>query len=190
MRRCQLLAHFPEKWMPVFRPKMRKIINLEPHFDSIKMRKALAALLFLCLGILPVAALEPDEIIPDAAKEQRARALSGQLRCLVCQNQSIDDSAAPLARDLRTIVRQRVLAGESDEAIKGFLVDRYGEFILLKPPFAANTVLLWSLPFGGLVIGALFLVLRRRITAQPAELDGEERRRLDALLQPEAPDDG
>src|SRR5258705_7266608 len=113
----------------------------------------------LCLAS-PVHAVQPDEIMADPAKELRARDLSRELRCMVCQNQSIDDSEAPLARDLRLLVRERIAAGDSDSQVIDFLVARYGEFVLLKPPFNPHTLVLWLLPplalmGGGLGLGAL-----------------------------------
>ncbi len=95
---------------------------------------------------MPAHAVQPDEIMPDAAKEARARELSRELRCMVCQNQSIDDSDAPLARDLRLLVRERIAGGDSDAEVIDFLVARYGEFVLLKPRFNPHTLLLWLLP--------------------------------------------
>ena len=132
-------------------------------------------------------AVKPDEMLADAAMEARARAISKGLRCLVCQNQSIDDSNAELARDLRVLVRQRLKAGDSDEAVFRFVVDRYGDFVLLKPPMKPVTYILW---FGPLLIllGAMatlvFFFVRRRgtgITASPT-LSEDDRRRLEALL--------
>jgi cytochrome c-type biogenesis protein CcmH len=132
----------------------------------------------------PLLAVQPDEILPDPALETRARALSRELRCMVCQNQSIDDSDAPLARDLRILVRDRLKAGDSDGQVIDFLVDRYGEFVLLKPRFAWHTVALWSAPVLVLVIGILALVMARRRTASaaPAGLTPDEQRRIDTLL--------
>ena len=108
-------------------------------------------------------AVQPDEVLADAALEARARVLSKELRCMVCQNQSIDDSDAPLARDLRILVRERLQAGDSDQRVIDFLVARYGEFVLLKPRFSLHTSLLWLGPAAILLIGAvgLFMVARR-----------------------------
>ncbi len=108
-------------------------------------------------------AVQPDEVLADAALEARARVLSKELRCMVCQNQSIDDSDAPLARDLRILVRERLQAGDSDQRVIDFLVARYGEFVLLKPRFSLHTALLWLGPAAILLIGAvgLFMVARR-----------------------------
>jgi cytochrome c-type biogenesis protein CcmH len=128
-------------------------------------------------------AVEPDEMLRDPALEARARALSQTLRCMVCQNESIDESHAPLARDLRILVRERIQAGDSDAAVRDFLVARYGEFILLEPRFKPGTALLWGLPFLILLIAMVKIVLafaRRRETA-PVPLSAEETRRLRAL---------
>ena len=120
----------------------------------------LIALLF-ALNISAAAAVQPDEQLGDPALEHRAREISAGLRCLVCQNQSIDDSDAPLARDLRILVRQRLAAGDSDKAVRDYLVARYGDFILLKPPFELSTLLLWLMPLAVLLAGAAMLGLRR-----------------------------
>ncbi len=106
---------------------------------------------------VPAHAVQPDEILPDAKLEERARHLSRELRCMVCQNQSIDDSDAPLARDLRLLVRERLKAGDSDQQVLDFLTVRYGDFVLLKPPLNPRTALLWVLPAGILVLGAIVL---------------------------------
>ena len=100
----------------------------------------------LALGSAPALAVQPDEVMKDPALEARARALSAELRCLVCQNQSIDDSDAPLARDIRVLIRSRIASGESNDAVRAYLVSRYGDFILLKPPFKPETMLLWLSP--------------------------------------------
>ena len=151
------------------------------------MRRGLAlagVLLFVMTLAVPAFAVQPDEVLPDPALESRARALSRELRCMVCQNQSIDDSDAPLARDLRILVRDRLKAGDSDRQVIDYLVDRYGEFVLLKPRFAWHTVALWSAPVLVLVIGILALVMARRRTASaaPAGLTPDEQRRIDTLL--------
>jgi cytochrome c-type biogenesis protein CcmH len=135
-----------------------------------------------------VLAVQPGEQLNDPAQEARARKLSAELRCLVCQNQSIDDSDAELARDLRRLVRERITAGESDSAIRQFLVARYGEFVLLRPPFSASTALLWSLPALALIAGAF---AARSLFGRPAEaatttevvpLAESEKQALDQLL--------
>jgi len=146
--------------------------------------RALLALLLLLLA-LPAAAVEPDEMLADAALEARARALSQVVRCVVCQNESIDSSSAGIAKDLRRIIRERLLAGDSDQQVLDFLVARYGDYVLLEPPVKPSTWLLWAAPPLLLLLGGLgvVLTLRRRRTLPPAApLDAEERRRLDRLL--------
>jgi cytochrome c-type biogenesis protein CcmH len=137
---------------------------------------------------VPAAAVEPGERLADPKLEARARALSAELRCLVCQNQSIDDSNAPLARDLRGLVRERLLAGDSDRQILDFVVARYGEFVLLRPPLAPHTLILWLAPAAALGLGALALVLtlRRRVQTKtvPEPLSDEERQRLQSIIGP------
>jgi cytochrome c-type biogenesis protein CcmH len=148
--------------------------------------RAILALLVLAALVTAAHAVQPDEVLPDKRLEERARAISTELRCLVCQNQSIDDSDAPLARDLRLLVRERLTAGDSDTGVRDFVVSRYGEFVLLKPPFGASTLLLWLSPILVLGLGALMLFAARRRTATGAAarpLDVEEQRRLDALLR-------
>ena len=138
-------------------------------------------LLMLCL-VAPVAALSPDEILPDPVLEQRARDISAGLRCLVCQNQSIDDSDADVAKDLRVLVRERLVAGDSDEAVRQYLVDRYGEYVLLNPRLGGHTLLLWIAgPVLLLVgLGALIAAGRRRRPVE-AGLSAEEQAALDEL---------
>ena len=141
-------------------------------------------------------AVQPDEIMTDPAKEARARELSRELRCMVCQNQSIDDSDAPLARDLRLLVRERIAGGDSDSQVIDFLVARYGEFVLLKPRLSPHTLVLWLLPPLALAGGglALWFYSRRRANAGSAadpsllHLTEEEEARLQRLLAAEAPD--
>ncbi|MGH6895278.1 MAG: cytochrome c-type biogenesis protein [Geminicoccaceae bacterium] len=147
----------------------------------------LLCLIAVCLPAAPMAATSPDEILADPVLEQRARDLSKQLRCLVCQNQSIDDSDADLAHDLRRIVREQLVAGRSDAEIIDFLTARYGDFVLLKPPVKPATWGLWFGPAVVLVIaaGGIAVHLRRRRrtqSASPPPLSAEERARLDALL--------
>jgi cytochrome c-type biogenesis protein CcmH len=159
------------------------------------MRRGLILLSFvLALIAAPLAhAVQPDEIMSDPAKEARARALSRDLRCMVCQNQSIDDSEAPLARDLRLLVRERIAAGDSDAQVIDFLVARYGEFVLLKPRFERQTLPLWLVPPLLLVGGglALFLYARRRNTGQReaplVPLTPDEEARLAALTAADPP---
>jgi cytochrome c-type biogenesis protein CcmH len=133
-------------------------------------------------------AVQPDEMLRDPVLEARARALSKELRCMVCQNESIDDSDAPLAHDLRVLVRERLKAGDTDQQVLDFLVARYGEFVLLKPPLSWHTVALWGLPPGLLIGGAvmLYVVARRRgsdpASPEPASLTPAEQARLAELL--------
>jgi len=138
------------------------------------------------LAAVPAVAVQPVERLSDPALEQRARTLGHELRCLVCQNQSIDDSDAALARDLRLLVRERIKAGDSDNQVRDFLVARYGEFILLKPRFSMQTALLWSLPIVALALGgfaARALFRRREEETEPVTpLDAEEAKALDAIL--------
>jgi len=115
--------------------------------------------LTLALPVMSVQAVEPDEILKDPVLESRARAISLELRCLVCQNQSIDDSNAPLAKDLRVLVRDRLTSGETDEEVIDFIVARYGEFVLLRPRFAPHTLLLWIAPPLLFLIG-IFVIFR------------------------------
>ncbi len=147
------------------------------------------AVLFLVLTMAGTAfAVQPDEVLDDPALEARARSISAELRCLVCQNQSIDDSDAELARDLRVLVRERLVAGDSDDDVIDYVVSRYGEFVLLRPVMGTHTAVLWfAAPVLFLVgfIGILTVfVRRRRVPATvAAELTAEERARLDALLK-------
>lgn len=151
---------------------------------------------FLFLAAAASLAVEPDEMLPDPALEARARELSAELRCLVCQNQSIDDSNAPLARDLRILLRERLAAGDSDAEVKQFLVDRYGTFVLLKPPFNAHTLLLWLTPL--IILAGAGVLLVRYATGsnrnRPAEagrsLTTEEEEKLRSLLTAEGSEAG
>ncbi|MFO1236794.1 MAG: cytochrome c-type biogenesis protein [Alphaproteobacteria bacterium] len=145
------------------------------------MRRLLSALLLAIGVMLPALALEPGEALDDPALEARARAISRELRCLVCQNESIDDSAAPLARDLRRIVRERLVAGDSDDEVLDYVVARYGEYVLLRPRVKPQTWLLWFGPGLALLIGgaAIGIYVRRRAAAPaPAALSPDEERRL------------
>ena len=148
---------------------------------------ARGAVLTCLLLLAPLAgrAVQPDEIMPDPRLEARARALSAELRCMVCQNESIDESHADLARDLRVLVRERLQAGDSDDQVRAFLVRRYGDFILLKPPFKLETWLLWGTPFLILLAGSgIILVARRRqMSLAPAtSLSEAERAKLETML--------
>jgi cytochrome c-type biogenesis protein CcmH len=145
-------------------------------------------LLLLALALAmaaPAAAVMPDEMLPDPAQEQRARAISKDLRCVVCQNQSIDDSDAPLAKDLRLLVREQITLGKSDAEVRDYVVARYGNFVLLKPPVEGDTLLLWAGPFAVLILGGLGVALwqRRKPAASPADapLSDAERAELDRL---------
>src|SRR5215468_1306338 len=151
------------------------------------LRLALLAVLAL-QSIYPVLAVEPGEMLRDPSLEARARHISQELRCLVCQNQSIDDSSAELARDLRILVRERLAGGDSDAAVLAFVEARYGEFVLLRPRLAPHTLLLWLTPLL-LLGGAAYALLRRsgeRFGAgagQPRPLSPAEQQRLDELLK-------
>ncbi|WP_243442616.1 cytochrome c-type biogenesis protein [Sandarakinorhabdus sp. AAP62] len=142
-------------------------------------------MLLALLAASPVAAVMPDEMLPDAAQESRARAISKDLRCVVCQNQSIDDSDAPLARDLRVLVREQIAAGKSDAEVRDYVVARYGNFVLLKPPVEGDTLLLWLGPFAVLLLGGIGIAFwqRRRPTStqDAAPLSAAERAELDRL---------
>ena len=171
--------------------------NMRWRISDFALRGIIIAVLFLggAWTIQPVHAVQPDEILKDAVLEKRARNISSELRCLVCQNQSIDDSNAPLARDLRILVRDRLKSGDSDDQVFDFVVARYGEFVLLKPPFGPSTLLLWLSPFLVLALASFVLLrsYRRRLTesgpsAAPAvELSAEE---LAALKRLNEEDDG
>jgi cytochrome c-type biogenesis protein CcmH len=142
------------------------------------MRSLCLVIALLTFVAVPCAmAVEPDEVLSDATLEARARALSKELRCMVCQNQSIDDSEAPLARDLRILVRERLQAGDSDGQVIDFLVARYGEFVLLRPRFSWHTAVLWLGPAAPLVVGAcalLVLARRYRTGLNRANAEGEK----------------
>ncbi len=152
---------------------------------------ALIALLATLAAPTYAFAVTPDEILKDPKLEARARDLSRELRCMVCQNQSIDDSDAPLAKDLRLLVRERLTNGDSDKQVLDFLVARYGEFVLLRPPFDWHTLLLWGVSPAVLLAGmiALIVITRRRKTGTPASLglSAAEQRRIEALLDRQVP---
>ena len=160
----------------------------------MKRIAAAAGFLFLILiALSPAHAVLPDEMMSDPAKEARARALSRELRCMVCQNQSIDDSEAPLARDIRLLVRERIAAGDSDAQVIDFLVARYGEFVLLKPRFERQTLVLWLVPPFLLIAGglALWVHTRRRSRgdsrAANPPLSADEQARLAVLIAADRP---
>jgi cytochrome c-type biogenesis protein CcmH len=154
--------------------------------------KAFYALMLAMVLLTPSVswAVQPNEMLSDPTLEARARALSKELRCMVCQNESIDDSEAPLAHDLRVLVRERLKAGDTDQQVLDFLVARYGEFVLLKPPLSWHTVALWGLPPAALLIGAIVIIadLRRRRRLNPmaeetSGLSATEQSRLAELLK-------
>ena len=152
--------------------------------------RLLFAALMLILASLPAHAVNPDEVLADPALEARARALSAGLRCMVCQNQSIDDSNADLAKDLRLLVRERLKAGDTDSQVIDYLVSRYGEFVLLKPRLSEHTLLLWGMPIFLAVLGAgivLIQMRKRPERATVAALSDDERKRLDDLLGKQDP---
>ena len=155
-------------------------------------RRAFFILIVLLSIAGPAQAVQPDEVLNDSALETRARNLSRELRCMVCQNQSIDDSEAPLARDLRLLVRERLTKGDTDQQVLDFLVARYGEFVLLKPPLEKHTLVLWGLPPVVLVGGLLRLCTRARRHGSRQQgsdsLNQDEERRLSTLVDPAARD--
>jgi cytochrome c-type biogenesis protein CcmH len=147
--------------------------------------KLCAAILITSLFASPAFAVsDPAELLPDRAQEQRAEALGHQLRCLVCQNESVEESNADLARDLRRLIRQHVAAGDSDQQVIDWMVARYGNFVRLRPPFNAMTLMLWGAPAIALLAGiAAAVIARRRRPAMPAPLTDVERQRLADLLK-------
>ena len=149
------------------------------------MRRLRSLVPLVGLAAAPALAVQPDEVLSDPALEARARNLSRELRCMVCQNQSIDDSDAPLAKDLRVLVRERLAAGDSDAQVRDFIVGRYGEFVLLKPIFGMHTALLWLGPVLVLFAGSAGLALalrRRRGGSAVGALSAEEQAALEAAL--------
>lgn len=151
-----------------------------------KLPNIFLLLFFSVMSVFPAFAVNPDEVLNDPVLEARARALSVEIRCLVCQNQSIDDSDAELARELRILVREKLVEGFSDAEVLDFLVARYGEFVLLKPRFNAATAVLWIAPFFLLMLAgtALLVVSRRRkfVSSETALLTDEEQKTLNRLL--------
>ncbi len=165
-------------------------MNAVKSVKSVHGLVLLVTLLAALLSSSPLFAVEPSEMLKNPTLEARARALSKELRCMVCQNQSIDDSEAPLAHDLRVLVRERLKAGDSDAQVINFLVARYGEFVLLKPRLAWHTAALWGLPPAILLIGivTIVVVVRRRRSvplAEAANLTAAEESRLSDLLHGE-----
>ncbi|MDO8876639.1 MAG: cytochrome c-type biogenesis protein CcmH [Pseudolabrys sp.] len=147
----------------------------------------LLALLGALLLPQPGFAVTPDEILKDPALEARARVLSQELRCMVCQNQSIDDSDAPLAKDLRMLVRERLVQGDSDRQVLDYLVSRYGSFVLLRPPLEMSTLLLWALPplalLGGIVTLLAMARRRKTVVLETSTLSADEQRRMRKLTE-------
>jgi cytochrome c-type biogenesis protein CcmH len=161
----------------------------------VNFAKALALAILTAVTLMVSAsswAVEPDEMLANPKLEARARAISRELRCMVCQNESIDESGAPLAHDLRVLVRQRLVAGDSDQQILKFLVSRYGEFVLLRPPLSWHTLALWGMPPAVLLIGIIMIVFveRRRgalpPSAAPETLSAAEQARLAEILRGES----
>ena len=149
------------------------------------MIRRLFLALALFLAAAPTFAVNPDEVLPDPALETRARTISAELRCMVCQNQSIDDSNADLARDLRLLVRRRLADGDTDKQVLDYIVSRYGEFVLLKPRFSLRNALLWGTPVLLLLVGGVFIVLttRSRRSLATKALSAEEQAALDTILR-------
>ncbi|MCM2455542.1 cytochrome c-type biogenesis protein CcmH [Rhizobium sp. CG4] len=150
------------------------------------MIRSLVVAVLLLFSTVPAMAVLPDEILSDPVLEERARNLSAQLRCMVCQNQSIDDSNAELARDLRVLVRERLVSGDSDQDVIAYVVSRYGEFVLLKPRFSARTVLLWGAPILLTLAGVTsLLVFARRRNTLPTQqkLSSDEEAKIRSLLE-------
>jgi len=153
------------------------------------MRRLISALalgLVLCFAATGAQALSPDEMLTNPVLEKRARTISAELRCMVCQNESIDDSNADLARDLRVLVRERLVAGDTDEQVLEFLVARYGEFVLLRPRLQMSTLLLWGFPIAVLLAGGVAIILsirRRRVTSmETTPLSDSEKKQLKKLF--------
>lgn len=162
---------------------MMRAMSCGVHFKRLWL-----ATVFAAMVAMPVAAVQPDEILDDPALEERARDISAGLRCVVCRNESIDESNAELARDLRLLVRERLVEGDSDEQVMAFIVDRYGEYILLRPTLQGVNIVLWVTPLVLLLLGGglAFSYIRRRSGATaPTEiaLSPEEQARLDALIK-------
>ena len=171
-------ARAAEKWVPAFAG-----MTMGRGWPLRVTLLHLVVCLLLIMAAFPAYAVRPDEMLADPALEARARDISRDLRCLVCRNQSIDDSDADLAHDLRVLVRERVTAGDSNDQVIAFVRARYGDFVLLRPPFAIGTALLWGGPLLVLLLGGVAVArfYRRRDQATPP-LSPEERQRLSALL--------
>jgi cytochrome c-type biogenesis protein CcmH len=152
------------------------------------MLRSILSFVFVLFLLSPALAVNPDEVLDDPVLEERARSLSVGIRCLVCQNQSIDDSDAQLARDLRIIVREKLVEGLNDKQILDYLVERYGEFVLLKPRLNNQTILLWLLPLIALIIGAIialktFGATKRKEVAEVKDLSKDEKEKLSEILR-------
>ena len=162
------------------------MVQHSPRLRSTFMMAWLLLLPVLFLASWPAAAVEPNEMLADPTLEARAREISRGLRCVVCQNESIDESDADLAHDLRVLVRERLVAGDSDQQVIQFVVDRYGDFVLLRPPVKPETYLLWASPAILLLIAAAIIAIylrRHRGSASPQSLTADEQARVDALLK-------
>ena len=145
------------------------------------MKRILAVLAFLIFTV-PAHAVQPDEILKDPALEARARSISAGLRCLVCQNQSIDDSDATVAKDLRILIREQLQHNKTDQQVVDFVVERYGEYVLLQPRLRAGTIALWATPFL-ILLAALLFAFRRKQTVAPDSLSDAEKAELEAILR-------
>ncbi len=171
--------------LPCNAPSTRTARGLLPAGEKVKALMRLLILFVLLLAPIQAFAVNPNEVLPDKTLEARARTISAELRCMVCQNQSIDDSNADLARDLRLLVRKRLVNGDTDQQVLDYIVSRYGEFVLLKPRLSDKTLLLWGAPAALLVFGGLALVIyarRRAGKATGTRLTAEEEARLNELL--------
>jgi cytochrome c-type biogenesis protein CcmH len=165
--------------------KRRRKYLLPNREKKVKALTRLLVVFALFFAAAPAYAVNPDEVLPDKALETRARTISAELRCMVCQNQSIDDSNADLARDLRLLVRKRLVAGDTDRQVVDYVVSRYGEFVLLKPRLSEKTLLLWGTPVTLFVVGGIALALyARRRNGKPTgtPLTAEEEGRLNEIL--------
>lgn len=150
------------------------------------MRRVAILSAFLAAAIAPALAVQPDEVLADAALEARARKLDQELRCVVCQSQSLAESDAPLAKDMRVLLRERITDGASDAEAVAFLVDRYGEYVLLKPRLEASTILLWTLPGVAVALGGALAFLHfrtRRLMPAVAALSADEEARISEILK-------
>lgn len=151
------------------------------------MFKRLFFLVMMMVFSVPAFAVQPDEVLSDTTLEARAREISSQLRCLVCQNENIDDSSAPFARDLRLLVRERLISGDSNQQVITFLVERYGNYVLLKPPFKGSGIVLWALPFVflGFAICIILVLALRRSHRNTPPLNAKEKEMLEYILKRE-----